>query len=76
MTTNEKEPIIEAWNKHITKNGRRHEIACFSSIREDDFRVMFRKGILSHAKLSQKEKQELLEYTGLTAEPPEEENRL
>lgn len=65
MTTEDKQPIIDSWDKHIEKNGRKYEIACFSSIREADFRETFKNGILACVKLTQKEKKELLAYTGL-----------
>jgi len=67
MTTDEMQRIIESWDKHMTKNGRKHEIECYSSIREEEFRDTFRNGILNHPKLSKKEKAELIAYTGLPA---------
>ncbi|MBI5159486.1 hypothetical protein HY992_05180 [Candidatus Micrarchaeota archaeon] len=65
MSAEEKQLIIEAWDRHVEKNVVSKKHGSFSSTAEEAFRETFKNGIMALEKLTQKEKVKLLKYAGL-----------
>ncbi len=65
MSAEEKQLIIDSWNKHVEKNVVSKKHGSFSSTAEEVFRETFKNGIIALEKLTQKEKLRILKYTGL-----------
>lgn len=65
MSVEEKQRIIDAWDKHIERTNCQHKFASFSSIAEEAFCETFRMGIMAHGSLTKKEKLEICAYARL-----------
>ena len=67
MSEETKTQILDAWNRYLSQQHRRFAKNEGSSLQhETNFRA-FKEGIKSHAKLSKKEKDELLSQIGQPA---------
>ena len=64
MSEETKNEILKAWNRHLIARGRQVVRNEGSSAQVEDYRKVFKHGIMKHAKLSQKEKNELLTQMG------------
>jgi len=64
MSEETKNEIIKAWNRYMVSRERQYVRNEGSSAQNDDYRRLFKEGIVKHAKLSKKEKSELLTHIG------------
>jgi hypothetical protein len=60
MSKQEKQRIVDAWNKHIENERRAMKYQTFSSNASEDYRSVFETGLRQHAELTDKEKHEIL----------------
>ena len=60
MADNVKDEILVAWNKYLVEHGRRLRKNEGSSTQIEDAFRLFKQGIVNHARLSKREKEELL----------------
>ena len=65
MSTEEKQKVIHAWDKHLEETVCKHKFASFSSVAEEVFCEAFRNGIIAHGTLTKKEKLEICAYSKL-----------
>lgn len=65
MGVEEKQLVIDSWNKHVEKNIISQKHGSFSSTAEEVFRETFRNGIIAAERLTQKEKLRIMKYAGL-----------
>jgi len=68
MSEETKSEILKAWNRHLIARERQFNRNEGSTAQAEDYRNIFRHGIMRHEKLSKKEKSELLEQLGFA--PP------
>jgi hypothetical protein len=68
MSEETKNEILKAWSRHLVARGRQAVRNEGSSAQVEDYRKVFKHGVMKHAKLSQKEKNELLAHMGFA--PP------
>lgn len=66
--TEDMEKILTAWNRFMVIRGRQANKNEGSSAQHEDYRRIFKEGIVGHPKLSKKQKHELLVHIG--AAPP------
>lgn len=64
-----KNEIITAWNRYLTESSRRYSKNEGSTAQHEDYCRLFKEGIKNHARLSKREKDELLVRIGIIAEP-------
>ncbi|MEM4634135.1 MAG: hypothetical protein QW275_03205 [Candidatus Anstonellaceae archaeon] len=64
MSEEVKNEILKAWNRHLALQEQRYMRNEGSSAQAEDYRRIFREGIIRHTKLSKKEKNELLAHIG------------
>jgi hypothetical protein len=64
MSEEIKTQILHAWNRYMSQQTRRYAKNEGSSTQHEDAFKLFKQGIKSHAKLSKKEKDELLVSIG------------
>ena len=64
MSEEIKKEILKAWNRHLVSRERQYVRNEGSSAQAEDYRRIFKEGIVRHAKLSKKEKGELLTHIG------------
>ncbi len=62
MSAEQKKKFLEAWNKHVESNQNKHKFSSFSSVAEDVFCESFKRGVMANEKLTDDEKQEIIEY--------------
>ena len=67
MSEEIKSQILHAWNRYVKQQSRRYAKNEGSSTQHEDTFRTFREGIRGHAKLSKKEKDELLTTIGQPA---------
>ncbi|VVC02143.1 Uncharacterised protein [uncultured archaeon] len=67
MSEEIKTQILHAWNRYMSQESRRYAKNEGSSTQHEDAFKLFRQGIKNHAKLSKKEKEELLASIGQPA---------
>jgi hypothetical protein len=65
MSSEEKQYIIEAWDKHIEKHNIRFKFFSSNATQEEQFGVDFKEHILQSKKLTYEEKDEILHYAEL-----------
>lgn len=68
MAAEEKQIIIEAWDKHIEGTIRQQRLMRFSSVADAEFCETFRNGIMANKNLTKKEKLDIYVYTNLSSE--------
>ncbi|MCX8197843.1 MAG: hypothetical protein N3F07_01455 [Candidatus Micrarchaeota archaeon] len=71
MSEEVKNEILRAWNRHLALQEQRHSRNEWSSAQAEDYKRIFKEGIMRHSKLSKKEKNELLAHIGF---PPMRDN--
>lgn len=67
MSEEIKTQIMHAWNRYLNQQSRRYAKNEGSSTQHEDAHKLFRQGIKNHAKLSKKEKEDLLGQIGQPA---------
>jgi hypothetical protein len=65
MSSEEKQYIIEAWDKHIMKHNIRFKFFSSNATQEELFGADFKEHILQSKKLTYEEKDEILRYAEL-----------
>ena len=65
MSLEEKQRIIEAWDEHMKKQDIRFKFLTLNATQEEKFDVDFRENVLQSRKLSNEEKDEILQYVNL-----------
>ena len=68
MSEETKNEILKAWSRQLIARERQSTRNEGSSAQVEEYRKIFKQGIMRHAKLSQKEKGELLVQLGIA--PP------
>ena len=67
MSEETKNEILKAWSRHLIARERQAVRNEGSSAQVEDYRKVFKHGIMGHAKLSQKEKNDLLAQLGFAS---------
>lgn len=70
MSEEVKTEIIRAWNRHLNEHTRRARKNEGSVAQHEDTFRLFKQGIKEHAKLSKKEKEELITHLVSTYHSP------
>ena len=65
MSAEETRRFIDEWDKHVEKTEVKRKQASFSSVAEAIFCETFRKGILAHEYLTEKERLAICKYAKL-----------
>lgn len=66
MSEEIKNEILKAWNRHLVEMQRQAMRNEGSSAQVEEYRKLFREGVLKHAKLTKREKEELLAHMGFS----------
>lgn len=66
MSDEVKGEILKAWNRYMVTRERQYVRNEGSSAQNDDYRRLFKEGIVNHEKLSKKEKTDLLSQLGFS----------
>lgn len=69
MSEETKNEILKAWSRHLVARQRQSVRNEGSSAQVEDYRKVFKHGVLNHAKLTKREKTELLEHMGFPVQP-------
>lgn len=69
MSEEIKVQIMTAWNRYADEQSKRYRKNEGSTTQHEDYCRLFREGIISHPKLSRKEKAELLVRIGFASQP-------